>query len=365
MRRLAPSVLVLLAFIGCGPPGETSGEASPAVVLTPLDSVGIELGDERFVFGVIASVEFLPNGRLLVLDSNRQTLRVFSVSGEYLAGFGGPGEGPGELLSSRDMAVMGSGIVAVTDPRAGEFELFDADTGYAGTLMGFTPRAPFTIDASGDLVVGHQGLFNREEGTNGEALAGWKLDSPEPAVVFFEEWSRFDPEQMAARFMDPDPPIEVMDSIVYYSPLASESYEILAFDPGGNSLPSLTRPDYSPVPKTSEELDLEMELYEQRRQQLLGMGRGGPAMAGESYTPSEFHFAVVSLGVDSEGRLWARRGHGGQPVFDLYDTATGEWIGTASGPAHMGSWTFVVTPYGIAAYEEDPLDYPRVLLLGF
>jgi hypothetical protein len=327
--------------------------------------VGIELGDERFVFGVIASVEFLPDGRLLVLDSNRQTLRVFSASGEYLAEYGGPGEGPGELLSSRDMAVLGSGLVAVTDPRAGEFEFFNPDTGYAGTLMGFTPRAPFTIDASGGLVVGHQGLFNREEGTNGEALAGWNPDSPEPAVVFLEEWSRFDPEQMAARFMDPDPPIEVLDSIVYYSPLASESYEILAFDIGGNSLASLARPDYSPVPKTPEELEVEMELYEQRRQQLLGMGRGGPAMASESYTPSEFHFAVTSLGVDSEGRLWARRGHGGQPVFDLFDTTTGQWMGTASGPANMGSWTFVVTPHGIAAFEEDPLDYPRILLLGF
>lgn len=365
MIRLSLSAIILMVCFGCGSSEETSEETSSAVVLTPLDSVGIEIGDESFVFGVIASVEFLPDGRLLVLDSNRQTLRVYSASGEYLAEYGGPGEGPGELLSSRDMAVLGSGLVAVTDPRAGEFELFNPDTGYVGTVMGFTPRAPFTIDASGDLVVGHQGLFNREQGTNGEALAGWKTDSPEPAVVFLEEWSRFDPEQMAARFMDPDPPIEVLDSIVYYSPLASESYEILAFDIGGNSLASLARPDYSPVPKTPEELEVEMELYEQRRQQLLGMGRGGPAMASENYTPSEFHFAVTSLGVDSEGRLWARRGHGGQPVFDLFDTTTGQWMGTASGPANMGSWTFVVTPYGIAAFEEDPLDYPRILLLGF
>ncbi|MFO7626036.1 MAG: 6-bladed beta-propeller [Candidatus Fermentibacteraceae bacterium] len=365
MKTLSLSVLVLVVFFGCGAPEGPLEEASSAIVLTPLDSVGIELGDERFVFGVIASVEFLPDGRLLVLDSNRQTLRVFSAFGEFLSEYGGPGDGPGELLSSRDMAVLGSGVIVITDPRAGEFELFHPDTGHAGTLMGFTPRAPFTIDACGELVVGHQGLFNREQGTNGEALAGWKLDSPSPAVVFFEEWSRFDPEQMAARFMEPDPPIEVMDSTVYYSPLASESYEILAFDLNGNSQASLTRPDYSPVPKTPEELEVEMELYEQRRQQMLGMGRGGPAMAGGEYSPSEFHFAVTSLGVDSEGRLWARRGHGGQPVFDLFDITTGEWLGTASGPLHMGPWTFVVTPYGIAAFEEDPPDYPRILLLGF
>lgn len=365
MKRISLSAFILAFVFGCGASGDTPGEAAPSVVLTPIDSVGIEIGDERYVFGVIASVEFLPDGRLLVLDSNRQTLRVFSASGEFISEYGGPGEGPGELLSSRDLAVLGSGVIAVTDPRACEFELFSADSGHAGTMMGFTPRAPFTIDASGDMLVGHQGLFNREEGTSGEALAGWKLDSPEPAVVYFEEWSRFDPEQMAARFMEPDPPLEIMDSMVYYSPLSSEQYEILAFDISGNSLAPLTRPDYSPVPKTPEELGEEMELFEQRRQQMLGMGRGGPAMANGAYTPSEFHYAVVSLGVDSEGRLWARRGHGGQPVFDLFDTVTGEWLGTAAGPPNMGSWTFVVTPYGIAAYEEDPLDYPRVVLLGF
>lgn len=365
MKRISLSAFVLAFLFGCGPSEDSTEGASPSVVLTPIDSVGIEIGDERFVFGVIASVEFLPDGRLLVLDSNRQTLRVFSSSGEFLSEYGGAGEGPGELLSSRDLAVLGSGVVAVTDPRAGEFEFFNADTGYAGTLMGFTPRAPFTIDASGEMLVGHRGLFNREEGTSGEALAGWKPDSPEPSVVFFEEWSPFDPEQMAARFMEPDPPMEVVDSVVYYAPLLSESYEILAFDLSGSSLAPLTRPDYSPVPKTPEELGEEMELFEQRRQQMLGMGRGGPAMANGEYTPSEFHYAVVSLGVDSEGRLWARRGQGGQPLFDLFDTSTGEWLGTAAGPSNMGSWTFVITPYGIAAYEEDPLDYPRVLLLGF
>jgi hypothetical protein len=31
----------------------------------------------------------------------------------------------------------------------------------------------------------------------------------------------------------------------------------------------------------------------------------------------------------------------------------------------MESWLFVITPSGIAAYEEDPLDYPRVILLDY
>jgi hypothetical protein len=359
-------IVSLAALTGCGSEG-SPGDAleGPLEVMVPLDTVGVELGDENLVFGAIASVDFTPEGELLVLDSNRQTLRVFSPEGVFLAEYGGPGEAPGELLSVRDMAVTGDGVVAVTDPRAGEFEFFDPDTGYTGTLMGFSPRAPFTIDADDRLIVGHQGLFNREEGTSGEALAGWSKNSAEPEVVYMEEWSRFDPGMMASRFMDPEPPLEVADSLVFYAPLDYENYRILVFDGSGASPKTISRPGYSPVRKTQREIDEEMELFEQRRQQMMGMGRGGPAMASEDYAPREFHFAVRSLGSDAEGRLWARRGGPGTPVFDLFDRNTGDWLGTVSGPDGMESWTFVVTPYGIAAYEEDPLDYPKVVLLGY
>lgn len=371
MARRIPGPLLLTfgslaAVAACRSGGSPEGAGEGSLeALVPVDTVGVELGDENLVFGAIASVDFTPDGELLVLDSNRQTLRVFSREGVFLAEYGGPGEAPGELLSVRDMAVMGDGMVAVTDPRAGEFEFFHPDTGYSGTLMGFSPRAPFTIDSDGRLIVGHQGLFDRDEGASGEALAGWSRSSAEPEVVYTEEWSRFDPSRMASRFMDPEPPLEVADSLVFYAPLGHESYRILVFDGSGAAPKTITRPGYSPVRKTQRELDEEVELFEQRRQQMLGMGRGGAAMASEDYNPKEFHFAVTSLGSDAEGRLWARRGGPGTPVFDLFDRNTGDWLGTASGPGDMESWTFVVTPYGIAAYEEDPLDYPRVVLLGY
>ncbi len=361
-RALVMTLLVLAA--GCGGAGPDSGEIA-SVSLVPVDSVGIELGDARYVFGVIASVEFLPDGRLLVLDANSQTLRVYSPGGEYMSEYGGPGEAPGEFLSPGDIAVLDEGLVVVTDPRASEFDFFDADTGFVRTLAGFSPRAPFIIDGGDGMIVGHQGLFDREQGRTGESLAAWSPESARPAVVFIEEWSRFDPDDMAARFMEPDPPMEISGSLVFYAPLEWERYGIMVYDAEGNSRTTLERPGYSPVRKTPEELAGETELFEQRRAQMLAMGRGGRAMAGQEYSPSEYHYAVASLGLDREGRLWARRGHADRPLFDLFNPETGEWLCLAEGPSEMNSWTFVVTRYGIAAYEEDPLDYPRIVLLNF
>jgi len=350
---------------GCGSRGDPDAGNGPLAVLVPLDTVGVELGDENLFFGAIASVEFTPGGELLVLDSNRRSLRVFSSTGRFLAEYGGPGEAPGELLSVGDLAVMGDGVIVVTDPRAGEFEFFHPDTGYIGALMGFTHRVPSTVDADGDLIVGRRELFDRRTGSSGEALAGWSRNSTEPVVVYTEEWSRFDPGRMASRLMAPEPPMEVSGSLVFYAPPDHESYRILAFDGSGAAPRTISRPGYTPVRKTQEELDEEMELFEERRRQMVGMGRGGAAMLSAEYAPGEFHFAVISLGSDAEGRLWARRGGPGTPVFDLFDRHTGDRLGTASGPDEMESWTFVVTPYGIAAYEEDPQDYPKVVLLRY
>lgn len=360
---LAFQLLLLVLSAGCSGNGREGSGTAHIAFPVPLDSVGVEIGDADYVFGVIASVEFLPDGRLLVLDSNTQTLRVFSADGGFLARFGGTGEAPGELLSARDLAVIEGNVVVVTDPRAAEFEFFHADTGYIRTVQGFMPRAPFTIDGAGLTIVGHQGLFDRDQGLTGNALSAWTPESSQPVLVFMEEWSRFDPSQMTSRFFDPDPPLEVTDSAVYYSPLGWESYEILVFDMQGNRLPSITRPGYAPLRKTAAELSEEAALYEQRRQQMLAMGRGGPAMANTDYTPSEYHFAVTSLGMDASGRLWARRG--GEPVFDLFDGSSGEWLGTAQCPPGMESWAYVVTPYGVAAFDEDPADYPRVVILEY
>lgn len=366
MRLLILGLAFLILAAGCGP-GDSppGGEEVVDVHLVPVDTVGIEIGDSRYVFGVIATVDFLPDGRLVVLDSSRQTLKVFSRDGEFLAEYGGPGEAPGELLSTRDMAVLDDGLVVVTNPRASQLDFFDPDTGYVKTLRGFSPRAPFTIDASGDLIVGHQALFDREQGRAGEALTGWGIQTSTPLVVFREEWRSFDPSLMVSRFMDPDPPLLVTGNRVYYAPLDWERHRIEVFHIDGTPMGVWEKPGYSPVLKSGEEIEAELQAFEQRRQQMLSMGRGGMGMASSEYSPSGHHFALTSLGLDGSGRIWARRGGGDVPLFDLYDPLSGRIVGVASGPPSMGSWAFAVTPFGIAAYEEDPLDYPRVVLLEY
>ena len=63
----------------------------------PRLSIGRTSGDERYLFGHIAGVIGLPDGRVAVLDQQAAQVRLYSPEGEHLEDWGGEGEGPGEF----------------------------------------------------------------------------------------------------------------------------------------------------------------------------------------------------------------------------------------------------------------------------
>ncbi len=55
------------------------------------DTIGVELGDENFVFGKICGVETDVDGNLLVLDAISCEVLRYTTEGIYLGQFAGPG----------------------------------------------------------------------------------------------------------------------------------------------------------------------------------------------------------------------------------------------------------------------------------
>jgi hypothetical protein len=137
--------------------------AAPAPTFTVRDSAGIEIvesaapllgsgawrvseepvlqigeleGDERYLFSQIAwhsrsglgGVFRMEDGRIVVADSRERTVRFFDPSGEYLATFGGSGEGPGEFRGSPYACMPQGGGVAVVESRRVSF--FDSEGRY-------------------------------------------------------------------------------------------------------------------------------------------------------------------------------------------------------------------------------------------
>lgn len=143
--RTRPPVLALTmalatALIGCGDPGSGAAEDAADFAGTVRDSAGIRIventdrglwaadggwtteelltigeaaGDPNYQFGQIAAVDVLSDGRIAVLDSQAQEVRIYDADGSYEQTFGGPGNGPGELSPQAITMFVGRGDTLV------------------------------------------------------------------------------------------------------------------------------------------------------------------------------------------------------------------------------------------------------------
>lgn len=148
---LAPTLLLsLVAAVGCGSPdagastswsGSIDTLASGQIVVrnpaTPIRSgddgwrvveelrLGRMEGGGADVFGQIASLEVDAAGRLWVLDSQAQELRVFDASGEHVRTTGRRGGGPGEFAQAVRVELAPDGHMWVMDPQNNRISVFD------------------------------------------------------------------------------------------------------------------------------------------------------------------------------------------------------------------------------------------------
>lgn len=97
-----------------------------------LSSLGALEGDASQVFGTIEDVATDESGRLYVLDSRYNNVRIHDASGAPLGSFGGPGGGPDEFRSPEALRRDADGRLLVADrhnrikvftPRGGSYQL--------------------------------------------------------------------------------------------------------------------------------------------------------------------------------------------------------------------------------------------------
>jgi hypothetical protein len=81
-------------------------------------------------FATIKGLVVTADGRIAILDSQAQELRVFGPSGEHLNTFGGRGAGPGELEGAWGLMLSPSGKLWVPDTRNARMSVFDPDQGF-------------------------------------------------------------------------------------------------------------------------------------------------------------------------------------------------------------------------------------------
>ncbi len=372
MKKFIYPLTTLLFCIACGENTETTETAQNieeeinqfTVLVT--DSIGIELGDSAYVFGAIADAEILENGNIMVLDGTYCNIRIFSPEGEHIRTISNRGSGPGELMVPLNLLNWGNDEVGVIDPWSGGVHRFTTDGEWLGLDLEVTSNSfigPLVVSDS-SFVAFKSKFYHEDDGITATAFVGLFHLSPEPEVTYWEKALPWDPSDMA-NFA-----LEVIFSNyytvnpetgrVYVSPFHGDGYLIQSFEADGSSAGEITQ-DYTPIPKTDEEIQSEIEFIEF----FLKAGEGDNPMYNYICDPWPNHFAVKGLFIAGDGNLWAMRGGMPAVTFDVWNEAN-DLVGTATVPGlnqNNSSWKFAFGENQIISWSENPDDFQKIYIL--
>lgn len=111
----------------------------------PAVSIGVDAGDEAYMFYRVRDALRLEDGRIVVTDTGAHEVRFYDQEGAYLHSQGRQGQGPGEYGEPASMELYGptpSGHILVTDSFNGRVNVIDLQGEYVTQLtIGDAPGA--------------------------------------------------------------------------------------------------------------------------------------------------------------------------------------------------------------------------------
>ncbi len=80
--------------------------------------------------------DFLPDGRIVLLDVLKDRISIFNPNGDFLTSFGREGSGPGEFMEPASITVLSNGGICVADFMRQKLIYFDANFATRGKSQG-------------------------------------------------------------------------------------------------------------------------------------------------------------------------------------------------------------------------------------
>lgn len=358
------SALALL--VCCGESGtDTSlvgdNGSQPEYDLIKIDSIGIDIGDSNYVFGMIIDGVHLTDGRIALIDVLRRKVLVYSGEGEFLGSAGCDGMGPGEFISPFSMTYLSDGGFAVSDIQQGKVVFFDSDLCYLRELNGFQFMAPDRISCGPDgSITGriHSYYYDEdaEEIYTGSEFCLWS-DSVSPDITYQENYfPSSSNDRISYNFCSNS------EGSLVCAVSSKTDYSLVGYTSAGDTSFTVDIP-WQITYRTQEELDA-------ARPYVVIPGPGSEATSAElssNWVPDSVRSAAGIVGFDGEDRLWVKSGRGAtaSPVFDLYDMSDGSFVTSVETtlPAIARYWSFKVSESGILGWDHNPADYTRVYIL--
>jgi hypothetical protein len=366
------AVLIATAVvISCGECPEeevTSGAVYPLEVdtlqLVVTDTIGLEMGDSSYVFGMLMQVAHGSGGDIIALDMQKSCLSLSASNGEFKGNIGAPGPGPGEFQIPIDFAVFSDGSVAVSDAISRSISFFDPDGNYIRMMTGFFPTPPMSIEGGpdGSIIGEHMPMIIMGEEIEASLeLSRW-TDSTEADITYFSKPMELDFSGGSQAGIERGPEFDFAvgpGGEVLVAELSDTLFAVTGFSPDGEEFLNLSE-EMDRTPMTQEEIDAG------------GLGLSimitdGNASAGMDRMDTTYPWRNIigSIGVDSEERIWVELAYTDKPMFRIYDYS-GELLFVAAvdnGFTPVTRPVFKVDAGGILAWDRDPMDYPKIYLI--
>jgi len=361
-------VLAAAAVSGCGEETESDspvGISDLAVVdtltIAITDTIGLEMGDSCYVFGMLLEVAHGSEGEIIALDMHKSRLSVYSPEGVFTGYIGSPGPGPGEFQIPMNFAIMSNGGVAVSDAIARNISLFDAEGTFLELLEGFFPTPPMSIEGcpDGGYVGQSMSMIMVGEEMDASLQLNKYSDSSEADITFFSKSMDMDFSDGHQATVQRGPEFDFAvgpDGSVFVAEISDTLFAIDGYSADGNEFLSL-REEVERTPLTQEEIDagsLAMSIMIMDGQATSNMDRVENVYAWRN--------VIGSIGVDSENRIWVEMANTDTPLFRVYDY-TGKLLFAAIPDVEFTALTrpsFKIDAGGILAFDSDPLDYPKI-----
>lgn len=349
--RLTASIFVFVLITllpGCGAteeevlvvPVHVSGTDQSEVdsFLVCSDTLSADLTFDYGVF-MVDDIDASSTGLLAILDGSIATVIVIDPEG-IVTSTGGSGSGPGEFQWPIALSISPEGYVAVSDFMAGIVRIYQPGLELYADIDGFTMANPGVMFVTGgDSFTGMRVHFTAEDGETliGHQTALWSGPDSEPAHVYAEAMTAFSPSDFGSSIVAPFPMTTSSQGVVFVADVSTEKYILTSYTRDGEVLWAFERP-FERIEKTPEEIEFEENMVTRRMQQ---------SAHQVDYTADPFHFAVTTLALGPDGRLWAEKPGHDAVFFDVFDPESGEYLFSASAEGNYER--LEITPGGIFA----------------
>lgn len=367
MRKLKFAVsigLILVLMTGCETDVDTALFTEvDSLRLIPVDTIGVLMGDSTEMFGNIFDATILPSGDLVVVDILKRCASVFDSRGQFIRQIGRPGSGPGEFQHAPTYVLWlpGSELIAIREDVTSDWLTYSAQGE-------FIDRRDLAENMIMDIV--------------------FPDDSTAVHYTMGVEWNTLD-VSYSVQCIDTDTREPVSDILVYERPMEpssdfipgyvmlaggngnlylsranSQHWSVEVYSRDGELLNTLERTDVTErqhvIQPESEEATPVIPGIEPFT--IMTAGENGLSMTKTTNLPED-HPIISALAIDSEGRLWSRRGGFPGNTWDISDTEGNRIAVVDVALPDSVCHNLIVNPYGFIAIDNRGSDFHRVYIM--